>query len=394
MKRASGLLNVGLAWLGATCAAPFAFGICQVSQPVIGQITYYSDCLDAYPVAAFLAVVGSADTINSNGIQFICEDPNGFECSSNEGTAGDGRISIEFDWSNRDFSTDPPTSPLGCPNPDGLPGIGRNFAQIVCNDGAGAIVTVDYDIGIAGYEFDYLTRLDPATGIYTIHFPAYPTGLSLVSSNSAGGVDTLCVVQTGPVPIFSDCDPESVGFQNGLGCDTPTPTVAPGANLYLAIGPAAPPPTDLRVAAWSLQSTTPGPGDSRCITYPTPLAGECARVGSTAVVAGQDTGAIASWISTCAAPIATDRIGIDSAALSHGRLQVAFSTRNETLITGFNVYAESIKLNTDPLPAKGTGSNSYLFEIGRGALKSVRTVLVEAVKSDDTVVRTDPVSIK
>ncbi len=79
MKRASGLLNVGLAWLGAMCAAPFAFGICQVSQPVIGQITYYSDCLDAYPVAAFLAVVGSADTINSNGIQFICEDPNGLD---------------------------------------------------------------------------------------------------------------------------------------------------------------------------------------------------------------------------------------------------------------------------------------------------------------------------
>lgn len=394
MSRWSRLPAAGITMLAGIALAPFAFGICQFSQPVIGQQTWYSDCLDAYPVAAFLAAVGSADTINNNGIQFICEDPNGFECSSNEGIAGDGRISIEFDWSNRDFSTDPPTSPLGCPNPDGLPGIGRNFAQIVCNDGAGAIVTVDYDIGIAGYEFDFVTRLDPATGIYTVHFPAYPTGLTLVSSDSAGGVDTLCIAPTGPVPIFSDCDPESIGFQLGLGCDTATPTVAPGANLYLSLGPAAPPPTDLRVAAWSLQSTTPGPGASRCISYPTPAEGQCARVGSTAVVAGQDTGAIASWIATCAAPIATDQIGIDSATLSRGKLQVVFSTRNESLTTGFNVYAGSMKLNTDPIPAKRTGSNSYLFEIGRGALKSVRTVLVEAVRSDGTVARTDPVSLE
>src|SRR5258706_2695616 len=162
--RRSGLLGVGLACLAAICASPLAYGACQSAQPVIGQITYYSDCLDAFPVAAFLAVVGSADTINSNGIQFICEDNFGFECSSNEGVAGDGRISIEFDWSNPDLSTTPWTYPIGCPNPAGIPGIGRNFAQVVCNDGAGAIVTVDYDIGLAGYEFDYPTRWDPAPG--------------------------------------------------------------------------------------------------------------------------------------------------------------------------------------------------------------------------------------
>ncbi|HYV84822.1 MAG TPA: hypothetical protein VFB49_02830 [Patescibacteria group bacterium] len=394
MRRASGLLSVGIALFAATALAPRAYAICQVSQPVICQSTHYSDCPDAFPVAGFLGVVGFADTINSNGIGFMCIDTTGFECSLEEGTAGDGRVSIEFDWSNRDFSTDPPTSPLGCPNPEGLPGIGRNFAQIVCNDGVGAIITADYWIGLAGYDFNFPTRLDLGTGIYTLHLSPAPTGLSLVSSASSGGIDTLCIAQTGPVPVYSDCDPESLAFQAGVGCDTPTPAVAQGASLYLLIGPASPPPTDLRVAAWSLPSTTPGPEGSRCISFPTPAADECARVGSTAVVGGQDTGAVASWISTCAVPVATDRIKLDSATLSRGKLDVVFSTENETLITGFNVYADATKLNAAPIPAKGNGSNTYLFEIGRGALKSSRIIVVEALKSDGTAVRTDPINLK
>jgi hypothetical protein len=111
-------------------------------------------------------------------------------------------------------------------------------------------------------------------------------------------------------------------------------------------------------------------------------------------VGGQDTGAIASWISTCAVPVATDKITLDSATLGRGKLDVVFSTENESLITGFNVYADATKLNAAPIPAKGNGSNTYLFEIGRGALKSNRIIVVEALKSDDTVVRTDPISLK
>lgn len=380
--------------------APLAHALCRSSLPANEFFGYMAGCPDLFPVAGFLAVVGAADTINNNGIDFVCEDGSALDpalvpCLPDVGIIGDGHVAIQFDWSNLDFSTVPPTQPLGCPNPAGLPGIDRNFAQIVCNDGTGVIVTVDYNIGYAGYPFYFMARfLDPGTGLAILQLSSDQNGLSLVSAHRAGGIDTLCIAQTGPVPIYSDCDPESLAFQFGVGCDTPTPTVAPGANLYLKIGPAIPPPTDLRVAAWSLPSTTPGPGGSRCISYPTPAAGECARVGSTAVVAGQDTGAIASWISSCDVPIATDTLSIDSAGLNHGRLQVKFSTGNETLITGFNVYAEATKLNTAPIPAIGTGSNPYTFEIGRGALKSVRTVLVEALKSDGTVVRTDPVSLK
>jgi hypothetical protein len=379
--------------------APPAHAICSGSRPANEFTGYIAGCPDAFPVAGFLAVVGSADTINNNGIDFMCEDgaaldPAKVPCLPDAGVIGDGRVDIQFDWANLDFSTAPPTQPLGCPDPAGVPGVDRNFAQIVCNDGTGVIVTVDYDIGTAGYPFYFMARLDLGNSELVLPLSKGQTGLSVMSSNRAGGLDTLCIAQTGPVPIYSDCDPESLAFQYGVGCDTPTPTVSPGANFYLTIGPATPPPTDLRVAAWSLQSTTPGPGGSRCIRYTTPPAGDCARVGSTAVVAGQDTGAIASWISSCDVPMATDSVGIDSAVLSHGRLQVDFSTGNETLITGFNVYAETTKLNAAPIPAQGTGSNSYTFDVGRGALKSVRTVLVEAVKSDGTVVRTDPVSLK
>jgi hypothetical protein len=73
---------------------------------------------------------------------------------------------------------------------------------------------------------------------------------------------------------------------------------------------------------------------------------------------------------------------------------VSFSTTNETSIVGFNVYAGSTKLNSGLLQAKGTGSNSYSFEAPRSAVKANRTVTVEAVKSDGSVERSAPVSLK
>jgi hypothetical protein len=117
-------------------------------------------------------------------------------------------------------------------------------------------------------------------------------------------------------------------------------------------------------------------------------------VGTTAVVGGQDTGAIASWYRI--SPIAaTDRVRLDSAGFAHGRLDVSFSTTNETLIVGFNVYAgSSTKLNAGLIPAQRTGSHAYTFAIGRGAVKSDRTITVEAVMSDGTVVRTAAIAAK
>src|SRR5262245_59479758 len=399
MRRTTGWLSIGCAAVATLLGASPSHAECHVPQAAMNFFANISACPDSHPVAGFIAVVGSAATINNNGIQIICEDVtdrlgDGNLCAQEIGPAGDGRVAIQFDWSNPDLTTQPWRYPIGCPDPLGLPGIGRNFVQVVCNDGASAIVTVDYDIGLAGYNMDFPSRLDPATGTYTMRLPDSGNGLAIASAGSSGGVDTVCVGRTGAVPVFSDCDPESIAFQYGVGCDTPAPAVAPGADLYLATGPATSPPIDLRVTAWTLQATTPGPDGSRCVAYPTPAAGACAWIGTTAVVAGEDTGAIAAWVTTCDVPVLTDQVRIDSAVLVRGRLQVEFTTTNETLITGFDLYGGSLKINDAPIPAKGRGSQTYLFDVGRGALKSSRTVVVEALKSDGTVVQSEPVDVR
>ncbi len=226
-------------------------------------------------------------------------------------------------------------------------------------------------------------------------------GLKLAQFARTGGNDTACIDQTSaPIHLYSDCDPGSLATASGIACPDTTPTVAPGANLYLTSGAAALKPVDLRVGTgtftpWAQQSTTAGPSGSKCVTYPTPAVGTCVWIGSTEVVGGSDTGAIAGWIEVCDPTAATDKVKINSAAFSQGKLSVSFSTENEALTVGFNVYAGSTKLNTTGLiAAKGTGSNAYSFEVGRGAVKSNKTVTVEAVKSDGSVVKTDPVNVK
>jgi hypothetical protein len=383
------LLGLGVAAGIALGASPHAFAICPVSHPATMFGSYVVGCPDKFPVANFLAVVGSASTIDSNGISAICQDQNGTDgvglpCSSTAGALDDGQVHVQFDWGN---TIPGGLAPVGCPNPDGLPNVGRNFIQIVCNSGESAIVTTSFDIATAAYSFDYASKLDPVSGDAFLTF-SRQSGLILAAMSTIGPPTTVCVGKSRPIQVFSDCDADSVATQAGIICPDTTPTVVWGAGLYTTTRPL--PPDDLRVSAWTLASTTPGPFGSECVTVPTST-----WVGSTAIVAGQDTGAIVSYFLVPNPTAATDGVSVDSAAFVHGKLEVSFSTENEMLIVGFNVYAgSSTKLNAGLIPAQRTGSNAYTFAIGRGAVKSDRTVTVEAVKSDGTVVRTAPVTAK
>ena len=383
------LLGLGVAAGIALGASPDAFAICPFSQPATMFDSYVVGCPDLYPVATFLAVVGSASTINNNGVSAICQDQDGTDgvglpCSSTAGVLGDTHVYVQFDWGN---AIPGGLAPLGCPDPDGLPNVGRGFIQIVCNNGASAVVTTSFDIGTGGYNFGFASRLDSVSGDKFLTFPTR-SGIIVVATSLVGPPMTVCVRKSASIQVFSDCDPESVATQYGITCPDTTPTVGWGAGFYTTPGPL--PPTDLQVSAWTLASTTPGPFGSECVIVP-----EATWIGSTAIVGGQDTGAIVSYIQAPPPVAATDGVRIDSAAFVQGKLDVSFSTENEALIVAFNVYAaSSTKLNTGLIPAKGTGSNTYHFEIGRGAVRSQRTVTVEAVKQDGTTVRTAPVTVK
>jgi hypothetical protein len=392
------LLTLGVAAVGVLSISTQVYALCPVSQPAQNFGGRIANCPDAHPVAGFVGVIGSTATINSAGLDVICEDGNAInaqqvQCQGEAGAPGDGFVTFSFDWGNL-----PPAN--GCPNAAGVPGIGRNVFGIVCNNGAGALTTVAYDVGTTGYDEDFAHPYDPGTGIFDLVLSPTQNGLKLAQFSRTGGSDTACIDQSSTVQLYADCDPGSLATAFGVVCPDSTPTVAPGANIYTTSGVQANKPQDLRVSGgttpWTLQATTAGPAGSKCVTYPTPATGTCTWIGSTSVVGGSDTGAITGWVEVCAGDptAATDKVNINSAAFNQGKLSVAFSTQNEALIVGFNVYAGSTKLNTGLIAAKGTGSNAYSFEVGRGAVKSNKTVTVEAVKSDGTVVKTAPANVK
>src|SRR5262245_14424189 len=345
MNRMTKLLTLGVAGIIVMSMPTKVHAFCSVPQVAAhlggGKIT---NCPDSFPVAGFIGVVGAAAANNSIGpngaIDVVCEDASvpsqqGPPCQAESGTPGDGNVTIQFDWSNQPL-------PTGCPNPNGLPGVGRNFFQVVCNNGAGAIITVAYDLSSAGYPVDFGQPFDPAFG--TFDLPATPAnnGLKLASFNRSLGQDTACIDQTVSAPlVYSDCDPGSAATAFGVPCGDSTPTTpTAGANLYTQTGPKGQKPTDLRPSAWTLAATTPA-GTARCVNFPTPTAGICTRVGSTVALGGSDTGAIAGWVEVCDPTAATDKVKINSASFNQGKLDVSFGTENESLIVGFNVYAGS-----------------------------------------------------
>jgi hypothetical protein len=398
MNRMTQLLTLGVAAVVVLSMSTQVYALCPVSQPAQNFSVNITNCPDALPVTGFVGVVGSTATNNSAGLDVVCEDAGGANqnvpCPGEVGPAGDGVVRFWFDWGNLPAAN-------GCPNATGLPGVGRNIFGIVCNNGAGAMMTVAYDIGTASYVLDYAHPFDAVTNpVGDLALGTNQNGLKLAAPlQRTGGSDTACIDQTtAPIHLYSDCDPGSLATAFGVVCPDTTPTVAPGANIYTTSGPRAQKPVDLRVTGgltpWTQQATTPGAGGSKCVNYPTPAAGNCTWIGSTSVVGGSDTGAIAGWVEVCDPTAATDKVKINSAGFNQGKLSVSFSTENEALTVGFNVYAGSTKLNTGLIAAKGTGSNSYSFEVGRGAVKSNKTVTVEAVKSDGSVLKTDPANVK
>jgi hypothetical protein len=398
MKRMIKLLTLGVGAIVVLSTATNVYAICPNFAPVQNFNANIISCPDAFPVAGFVGALGSFGTINSAGLDVVCEDANGTNgqfvpCTADVGSAGDGIVRVTFDWGNS-----PPANGCPVPAPPAVPT--RNVIGLVCNNGAGVLMSVAFDVINGEYIVDYAQPLDLAAGTADLTASTLENGLKLAAPVArAGGNDTVCIDQTSaPVKLYTDCDPTSLAIQAGIPCPDTPPTAGPGANLYLVSGPRLQKPQDLRVSGgttpWAQQATTAGPAGSKCVTFPTPTTGLCAWVGSTALVGGTDTGAITGWVEDCDPTAATDKLKINSAAFDQGKLAVSFSTENEALTVGFNVYAGSTKLNTGLIAAKGTGSNTYSFEVGRGAVKSNKTVTVEAVKSDGTVVKTAPANVK
>src|SRR5437762_10305672 len=197
-----------------------AFAICprdQILQHAVGG--YFTNCPDARPVKAYAYAVNStaAAPINSGSVDIACEDAastNGqaSPCQPEAGLAGDGNVTILFDWGGGGTFS-------GCPNPQTLANTGRNVVQVVANDGSSLVVSVGFSPDLQQYPVDFAEVPGGATG-------SQP--LSCSRANSNGGVQIasldatqLCVNMIA-AKLYTDCDTGTWGTDGGPVGFTPT----------------------------------------------------------------------------------------------------------------------------------------------------------------------------
>ena len=392
MKRISryGLMFVVVAALAAT---PAAWATCNLDTQIVGHTLggWITNCPDDNPIEGYIWLLATPAVTNSNGQNFVCRHDgellpdSGADCTfaPGSGVDGDDVVTVYMEWGTQNAGV------LGCPNQaqsgNGTTPLG---IQVVCNNGATAMFQSGFSTDFQQFVLEWASTNADGTVAADFNNSATITSVSAGPSPSASNV---CV--NVPLPTFhSDCDPGA--GSTGISCPggpTSRPTPQRGT-LVSAIGPCNGSP-DLRLATWVPTTVQPDAAGNACNVFNF-LIGQCAYIGIQNVFGGVPAGGVGGYVQVGGPAASNDKVKIDSALTAQGRLKVAFSTTNETSIVGFNVYSDGAKLNSSLIGSKGVGNNAYSFEIGRGALKGGKTVLVESVMKDGTVAKTAPVTLK
>jgi hypothetical protein len=107
----------------------------------------FENCPDSNPVAAFIYTRGSAATINSGATDVACGSIGGTSqtvgcaITGDPGNAGEGNVTILFDYGNPETQGPHP----GCPNSGLIATPPRQVIQVVANDGSSLLVTVGWN---------------------------------------------------------------------------------------------------------------------------------------------------------------------------------------------------------------------------------------------------------
>jgi len=385
---------LALAW------APSAWAACTVtSQPVFHGYGGWIDQCPGSQVSGYIYLLSSPTTVNvgTQSDAFICEEGGvlngiGLTCQGEAAAAypTDQSVTVLYDF----------TTPgaVGCPNPTeaGPNGVTPLGVQVLCSNGASVLVNMGYVADSLQFIMEYAGSAD-----FSPMHASFQNGPTLTSftAGPSPSANTVCV--NVPVPVaYSDCDAGS--FAMSLPAENQTCPQGAGSrtqigrgSLYIREAACGSSP-DARVASgWVAAPVPVDAAGSACnvINLPTVI-GMCTFIGATGRVGATETPAVLSWFQLAGPGAANDKVKIDNADFKQGKLVVGFSTTNETSIVGFNVYSDATKLNGNLITAKGTGSNTYTFEVGRGALRGGKSVLVEAVKSNGSVEKTAPVTLK
>jgi hypothetical protein len=381
-------------------AAPSAWAVCNLDTQIVGHTLggWIENCPDAAPIEGYIWLLSSPGTVNSNGQAVVCRNSTEvlpeslFDCAFAPFTGplgnGDGIVSVQAEWGAQN-----PTIP-GCPNQaqagDGTLPMG---IQVVCNNGATAYFEVGWFGGLQQYALELATADGAGVSAIAPGQPGNALQLSSVGAGPSPSAKNVCIHASAP-RVYSDCDPGTMGQGNSCIDTTNRPAFQPSV-VMVKDGPCGQNP-DLAAAGW-IQATNQLDAAGNACNVVNPAPGSCSFVGLQyrrgAAAPGTTVGGIGAWVPVGEVPT-NDKVKIDGASTAQGKVKVDFSTINETSIVGFNVYSDGAKLNGSLITSKGAGNNAYSFEVGRGALKGGKSVLVEAVKKDGTVEKTAPVSLK
>lgn len=381
-------------------------GLFQPLQHFLGG--YFKNCPDRTPVKAFAYALSTgvtpditcptAASCNSANLDIVCEDANtqtgqGSSCQAEAGTAGDGNVTVLFDWGG-------PGAYPGCPDPNQQINIGRNFLQVVANDGSSIMVSVGFSFDLLAYTVDFAegdTLPPPPLSCTTSE-----AGLRVASydgTNLCGNV---------PVPVVhTDCDPGVWGLTGGGGTFQPTcnsafpvPSTSRG-KLYRKDDICGTSPDMALTSGWTLLPVTPDATGNFCVPVPRPTApNTCAFIGASGLVAGGETPALLGTAQIAGQNAPSARALDVRASTAGGNVVITFRTESELDLGGFNILTDSqggknrLTVNSGMIAGKGVAGAGAKYEvrIPRGNFKGGKNAYVETVLTSGARIVSDPAS--
>jgi len=213
-------------------------------------------------------------------------------------------------------------------------------------------------------------------------------------------------VKVDPPTLQSDCSPGSLaevfiqaGYCAAADFDCPNLVQPSRGNLYSFTGPTGPDriPSTRDKAQWT--PWTVDAAGNAVVSLPHAPSGQCNYVGTTTVVAGEESQFITGFFPSCPQMAASPSVESLRVTKKGNAVEVAFSTPTEVGLAGFNVYAAGkarggeLKLNQALIGARGVGGSGYAYSLSFATadFKGYRSVIVELVMTDLTTLRSDPV---
>jgi hypothetical protein len=382
------LVRASAALLIALATPRDAHTACSSPTPMFHGFDSYIQCADGWPITSFAWQV-SDPAINTGTLGITCRtlgENSGACVSPISGEVGDGRVTVETDWSTPGVN--------GCPV--NATGPGRVALSIQCADGTGVVISLSGANPNFGYVVELAHHTDGTT-ILPIVAGTDSGQPRLISRSDSDGVLTA-TVHFDPVRIHCDCDPQSVGFgidpgSGGTACTDGFACTGSAGTVHTGVGPCGYSP-GAPTGYWNSTGVAPDAEGNATITAPLPTTVDsCLYIGAPTVIAGIPGSGITGFIAIPSLLVASDRVVAIDVATTRGKVSVSFRTESEFEAVSFDVLAGGRVVASIPA-AGGNGLGAhYEAALSLGDLRGARELRVRTNLRNGGFNMSDPVSL-